>query len=275
MAELSAFRVGHCTHPGCMALKGRGLASQCFPSRAYLIETSAGLMLWDTGYAERFAAASAQGIYRLYGWVTPVVFDPAESLSAQLAGRGIRASDIHTLILSHFHADHVAGLRDFPHARLLCARSAWEAVRQLRGWRALRQAFLPELMPDDIEARLHFVEALPERALPAALQPFGHGRDLTGRGEVFIVDLPGHAVGHLGAFVQTGTAWTLLASDAAWLAEGYQAPRGPSELAFLVQHDRAQYYRTLQRLHQLHQGGQATIRLSHEEAVDYPPPPGP
>ena len=63
MASITAFRVGHCTHPSCMVLKGSGLASRCFPSRAYLIETRAGLYLWDTGYAEHFRAATSKGVY--------------------------------------------------------------------------------------------------------------------------------------------------------------------------------------------------------------------
>ena len=84
MARITAFRVGHCTHPSCMVLKGSGLASRCFPSRAYLIETRAGLYLWDTGYAEHFRAATSKGVYRMYAWVTPIFFDENESLQGQL-----------------------------------------------------------------------------------------------------------------------------------------------------------------------------------------------
>lgn len=269
MAELSAFRVGHCMHPSCMVLKGSGLASRCFPSRAYLIETAHGLVLWDTGYAERFREATSQGVYRLYSLITPVHFDARESLVAQLGAKGVQASDIHTLVLSHFHADHMAGLRDFPRARVMAAASAWNSVRHLSGFAAVRQAFVPSLLPADIAQRLQFVECLAESALPAELAPFTHGRDLFGNGEVFLVELPGHADGQLGAFVQQPGGWTLIASDAAWVAESYQQLRGPSELSFIVQHRRAAWYATLGKLHALHQGGKVAIRLTHESAVDY------
>lgn len=265
MARLSSYRVGHCTHPACMALKGSGLASQCFPSRAFLVETRHGPVLWDTGYAERFAAAVGQGVFRLYGWVTPVFFHPDEALHLQLQRQGLAARDIRWVVLSHFHADHLAGLRDFPQARIVCDRGAWDAVRGLSGWGALRQAFVPELLPEDVASRLQFVDELPLRSLPAALQPFTQARDLTGTGELLLVDLPGHALGHLGAFVAQDQGWTLLASDAAWRAEGYRALRGPSELSFLVQHHRGRYFQTLARLQALHQGGQAEILLTHEE----------
>ena len=34
-------------------------------------------------------------------------------------------------------------------------------------------------------------------------------------------------------------------------------------------HKRAPYYATLNRLHQLHQSGNAQIRITHEDTVDY------
>ncbi|NHQ81402.1 MBL fold metallo-hydrolase [Chromobacterium vaccinii] len=265
MASVTAFSVGHCTHPACMALKGAGLASRCFPSRAYLIETRDRLLLWDTGYSEHFFDASRRGAYRLYPMVTPVHFDGARSLRQQLRGRGISPNDIHTLLLSHFHADHIAGLRDFPRACILASEQGWRGVRGLSGLAAVRQAFLPGLLPADMEDRLSFVEALPPQALPAELAPFSRGRDVSGSGEVFVVDLPGHAVGHLGAFVLGDSGWTLLASDAAWAEEGYRELRGPSELSFLVQHNRRAYYGTLARVHALHRDGRVEILLTHQE----------
>jgi glyoxylase-like metal-dependent hydrolase (beta-lactamase superfamily II) len=269
MAKITAFRVGHCTHPSCMVLKGSGLQSQCFPSRAYLIETSQGLYLWDTGYSEHFRDATSHGAYRLYPMVTPVSFGAHDSLHGQLKAYGVQAKDIHTLVMSHFHADHIAGLRDFPNARLLSSSIGWEAVRKLSGLAAVRQAFVPGLLPPDIEARLEFVEAKSSVALPAELAPFTHGWDITGTGDMIVVSLPGHVLGHLGAFVRGDEGWTLLASDAAWLAESYQQLRGPSELSFLIQHNRAAYYATLRKLHALHQSGKVPIRLTHESAVDY------
>jgi glyoxylase-like metal-dependent hydrolase (beta-lactamase superfamily II) len=265
MAKITPFIVGHCTHPSCMALKGAGLRSRCFPSRAYLLETRAGLCLWDTGYASRFKDAVSRGIYRAYGWVTPVFFDESASLRAQLGATGVRPNDIRIVVMSHFHADHIAGLRDFPQATLYCCAEGWRVHKGLSGVAAVRRAFLPPLMPADTEGQLAFVQGLPQVALPAALYPFGQGWDLTGTGEVFIVELPGHAVGHLGAFVQEDTGWTLLASDAAWAPEGYREMRGPSELSFLVQDSRSRYYQTLRKMHLLHASGGARIALTHEE----------
>jgi glyoxylase-like metal-dependent hydrolase (beta-lactamase superfamily II) len=254
-----------------MVLKGSGFKSRCFPSRAYLIETRNGFLLWDTGYADHFRDATAKGVYRLYAMVTPVSLDAHESLQGQLRAFGVQPSEIDTLILSHFHGDHVAGMRDFPAARLLSSAAAWESVRRLSGFSAVREGFLPALLPPDIAERLTFVDSLPSAPLPGALQPFTHGRDVSGSGEVFVVDLPGHVAGHLGAFVLEEKGWTLLATDAAWVPESYQQLRGPSELTFLIQHNRAQYYETLGKLHALHRSGNASIRITHEDANDTVP----
>lgn len=263
MTVIRPFHTGHCSHPSCMALKGSGLASRCFPSQAYLLETRKGLVLWDTGYASHFKDASSKGIYRLYPAVTPVTFESPQSLVHQLKAQGIAYTDIRTIVLSHFHADHMAGLLDFPNARVYASQVGWNAVRNKRGIAALRQAFLPGLVPGNIEERLCFIEAAPSVSLSRELAPFDKAYDVLGNGDLLIVPLPGHAPGHVGAFVPTENGWVLLASDAAWAHEAYQELRGPSELAFLVQDSRSQYYATLARLQSLHAAGTARIELTH------------
>jgi len=265
MTAIQAFHTGHCTHPSCMAVKGSGFASRCFPSQAYLLKTRQGFVLWDTGYASHFKDASAHGVYRLYPAVTPVSFDAPQAMVHQLRARGIEPSDIHTVILSHFHADHMAGLLDFPRARVIASATGWEAVRGKTGLAALRQAFLPGLMPHDVDTRLSFAESFPQVALPSALAPFSKAFDVLKTGEVLIVPLPGHAPGHLGAFVQTEFGWVLLAADAAWASEAYTQLTGPAELSFLIQDSRNSYYATLRRLKALHEGGAVRIALTHVE----------
>jgi ribonuclease BN (tRNA processing enzyme) len=44
--------------------------------------------------------------------VTPVYFDSKEAVVSQLKERGMQPRDLTAVILSHFHGDHVAGLRD-------------------------------------------------------------------------------------------------------------------------------------------------------------------
>lgn len=247
-------------------MKGAGLRLKKFPARAYLIETRNGLVAWDTGYASHFQEA-AQGIYRLYPMVTPIHFDDSESLRHQLQHAGVTPRDLRMIILSHFHADHIAGLRDFPDTKLVCSKLAWDSVKLCTGFAALRKAFLPRLLPASIEQHLNFIEASPLVQTPHALLPFTQAWDLLGDGELLIVALPGHAEGQLGAFIATESGWQLLAADAAWAPEAYRDLRGPSELSFLIQHNRRQYYQTLHALNALHQTGRVSIHLAHETEV--------
>lgn len=265
MAKITVFEAGYCTHPGCMALKGAGWRICRFPARSWLLEAGERRWLWDTGYASWFERATRSGIFQLYRRVTPVSFNPDEAMVRQLHAIGMMPADLSGLILSHFHADHIAGLRDFPDVPLIASGEGWQQTRHLRGFAALRQGFVPALIPEAFEANLLALESFPRQQLPEALQPFSEGYILPGsNGEILLVPLPGHASGHIGAFIQTDSGWTLLASDAAWTPANYREMRGPSRMANLIMADPAAYYRTLEKLHQLWLGGRVQILLCHE-----------
>lgn len=267
MAVLQSYSTGYCRQIAGMAQQGAGLALRRFPARAYAIAVKNRLWLWDTGYSRHFAACTSGGIFRLYPRLTPVHFEEHEALAAQLKGQG--AMPPVGLILSHFHADHIAGLRDFPQVTPYCSAAAWQELRDLSGWRALRHAFIPALLPDDFAKRVRFVETFAQRPLPADLAPFTHGWELPeSDGEVFLISLPGHARGQLGAFVRTADGWNLLAADAAWTPENYRELCEPAFLARFVMDDYPEYRQTLGRLRQLHKNGQVRILLCHEEGRD-------
>ncbi|MBU6958235.1 MBL fold metallo-hydrolase [Pseudomonas sp. CVAP len=265
MAKVTQFEVGYCTHIACMAQRGAGLRVCKFPARAYLLEVGSRRWLWDTGYSTHFQEQTQSGLFRVYRQVTPVYFDPRESLLEQLRTAGLAGNDIEGLILSHFHADHIAGLRDFNQPNFICSGQGWQQTRTLRGFAALKQAFIPGLIPESFEARLQFMESFARVGLSEQLAPFDHGFELPGsEGQIFLVPLPGHAAGHIGAFILTDEGWTLLASDAGWSAQSYQTLRGPSVLANLLMDDSRVYYDTLRRLNQLWAAGHVDIRLCHE-----------
>lgn len=248
-----------------MALKGAGFRVCKFPARTWLLSVGDRHWLWDTGYAEWFERATRQGIFHLYRRITPVYFDPREAMVAQLAAHGLQPADLQGILLSHLHGDHMAGLRDFPGTAVLCSEEGWNRIHRLEGLAALRQAFVPALVPEDIAGRLQFFEHFPATALPSELQPFTQGYALPhSQGDIVFVPLPGHAAGHFGAFVRGEQGWVLLAGDAAWSPTGYQQLRGPSVLANVVMDQPRAYYQTLERLHQLWRGGKVTILLSHE-----------
>ena len=265
MAKITTFEVGYCTHIACMALRGAGWRVCKFPSRAYLLEVGDRRWLWDTGYANYFEQYTRSGLFSLYRTVTPVYLEPHQSLLEQLRAAGYAVGDIDGLILSHFHADHIAGLRDFTGVQFICSGDGWQRTRSLRGFSALRQAFIPGLIPESFESCVLFMESFESIGLSGQLAPFTQGHVLPGSdGQIILLPLPGHAAGHIGAFILTDNGWTLLASDAAWSPLSYQQLRGPSVLANLLMDNSQAYYRTLEHLNALWAAGHVDIRLCHE-----------
>ena len=242
MATITFFTCGYCLHPAAIAVQGESLRARRFPAQAALIETNGRRWLWDTGYGKHFFTATRKPCYALYRTVTPVYYRREDSLCVQLAARGI--NNLHAILLSHYHADHIGGLRDFPGLPVYAPARGFAKIRRLHGLAALRHGFLPDLIPADFDTRLHPYETLPVTTLPSVLAPFHHGWALPGSGgEIIIVELPGHAAGHSGAFVHTAQGWQLLAADAAFARANYRG-RPPSPLVRLI-HDDPHAYRNL------------------------------
>ena len=207
-----------------------------FPATVALIEHPiAGLGLFDAGYAPRVRVLYARGPWRwrLIGWITPARVRDDESPAALLAQRGVAAADLRWIFLSHFHVDHLGGLRDFPGARFLASRVAWESVRGLSPAAAFRRAHAPELLPEDFTARLELVEP---------------GEPLFGDPACEVVDLPGHAAGQCGLLLASDRVF--LAADAAWIGRQIVPLRGemPHWVTRPAHHDWRDYARTLDRL---------------------------
>jgi glyoxylase-like metal-dependent hydrolase (beta-lactamase superfamily II) len=251
--HLRLFAAGYCTHPEWVTIRGGGRTSVPFPAGlAYVEHPQAGGILIDTGYTSRFFLETSRLPSSIYRWLTPVKLRPEEEAIRQLHAAGIDTADIRTIVLTHFHADHVSGVMDFPHARFMYLRKAYAAVKKLRGLAALKAGFLGGLLPDDFIARSYAWEQDAAVPLPFAA-PFDHGYDLLGDGSLFAVELPGHAEGQIGVFLRTETADYFLCADAAWSRAAIHENRPPHPIAGLIMSNRRQYQRTFMKLQELQQ----------------------
>lgn len=251
MDDVELIVAGHCVQLERFVRRGGGWRTIEFPSSVAVIpHPDGGVALFDTGYAPRFHAATAAWPYRLYAALLPVTCADADSAVAQLAGRGIGPEWVRLIVLSHLHGDHVAGLRDFPEARIVIGDDALTpGWRDRSAWVNTRHGFVPALLPDDIEERL-----LPLGEL--AVGPTGldgllrNGYDLFGDRSAFVLPLPGHTDGHLGLWLpDAGDHGVLLVGDAAWTERAYT--HGELPLPFL-RGDRRRYEEVVGELARLH-----------------------
>lgn len=248
--SLTVLRVGHCAHPECLALRGGGLRNTTFPALVGLIRhPDAGALLFDTGYADHFLRATDRLPERIYRWATPVTLPPEECLLPQLARHGLAAHEIRGVFASHLHADHIAGLRDLPRARLWCSDKALRFARERGRLARLRKATLVDLLPEDADTRLATIESLPRLAPPSGWAMFGDGFDLLGDGSLRAVPLPGHARGHHGLLLRhEDDREVLLAGDATWRIDAGRTARGPSLATRSLSDDWAAQHATLAAL---------------------------
>lgn len=248
--KLDLFAAGYCTNFERMVNRKAKLQPMKFPAICSLIKHPVhGYILFDTGYSNSVLEGTKTFPMNLYMFMTPIHFEDGDSAAQQLESRGVAPEEVMYVILSHFHIDHMGGLSDFPNATYLFSSEAYNASRGLKGINALLSAYMKELEPPDFEERSMVIQDF-ESALP--YKDFNRGNDLFDDGSIIAVELPGHAPGQLGLFIQTETQTVLLAADASWTSQAIREIHLPSLVTKMIIHDYPAFVETLQKLHRLH-----------------------
>jgi glyoxylase-like metal-dependent hydrolase (beta-lactamase superfamily II) len=252
--KIRFLEAGYALHPEAIATPGKSWKPGRFPASVAVIEhPKHGVVLFDTGYSPRFYEQTKYFPNRFYALVTHVSITPEVTAVEQLKQMGIHSSDVRTIVLSHFHADHVGGVADFPRAQYVYAREGYERVRNLHGIGAVKAGFLSGLLPSDFVARSRPILSQEWRDGVGSVPGFSRGMDLFGDGSVVAIPLPGHAEGHLGLEVRTGDGPPLfLVGDACWSTEAYQKNILPRLLARIALSDWDEYRETLGKIHEAH-----------------------
>lgn len=236
---------GYCTGSRHHVHSGQARESMRFHALVALIHhRELGHIIFDTGYAPRFYDATARYPQRLYAQMTPVYHDNSDSLVAQLADRSIDPATVDHLIISHFHADHIAGWLDLPDIDTWCRRSAWDHFNAYGKTRGLLSGYLPQLRQPNCHPM--WVEALDEiewRGIQAWVWT----------DDIYFVDLPGHSRGQVGVFLRdTDRGDILLAADGAWTLEAIRNKIYPSRMVSLFIDDYTACKTTIDHLHRLY-----------------------
>lgn len=237
--EIKLYKVGYCKHPEFMVKKGGSFKSIKFPAMVALIEYADKTLLFDTGYGKYFFEATKKFPEKLYAITTPVTLK--KPLIEMLDKK------IDTIFISHFHADHIGGLKDFPNAKIICSKAEYEiASSKSSRFSKTKKGVLPSLLPDDFEERVLFIEDLELIDLPKSLAPFTKGYKI--EDNFFAIELPGHAKGQYGLFVKD----TFFVSDAIWDIEAITKNVMPNILTHIIFDSAKEYKETIKKLQQLY-----------------------
>ncbi|WP_267394779.1 MULTISPECIES: MBL fold metallo-hydrolase [unclassified Sphingomonas] len=176
-----------------------------------LIETSAGLVLVDTGYGCRDVARPRERLSDFFLALNRPQLRADETALAQVRALGFDPADVRHIVLTHLDFDHAGGIEDFPNARIHVTAREKEVADERRGGAFVsRKRYRPQQW---------------DEATNWSLYPLGDGerwfgfdavRDLAGLPpEILMVPLAGHTWGHAGvAVLEDDGRWLFYAGDA-------------------------------------------------------------
>jgi glyoxylase-like metal-dependent hydrolase (beta-lactamase superfamily II) len=229
-----------------------------------LVETSAGLVLVDTGFGLRDVADPRSRISRFFlGLVSP---DFREEMTAirQIQRLGFDPRDVTHIVLSHLDFDHAGGLDDFPHATVHLLRVERDYAFEQRTWMD-RQRFRPQQWSTSAKWRVY------QASEGETWNGFSRVQQFDGLPpELLVVPLRGHTFGHAGIAVNTtGDRWLFNAADAYFHhAEMHAKPHCTPGLRFyqwMLEKDRAARFDNQSRLRELALTSQAvSVFCSHD-----------
>lgn len=208
-----------------------------------------GWVLFDTGYTNRFFEVTKSYPNKIYANITKVIIDPKDEVQAQLIENGILPTEINHVIISHFHADHVAGLKDFPNATFYASKVAMNQLKKTPSFSAFSKGILKGLHPENMESRTKLIEEISEKSNHNI---FGTIYDLFGDDSIKMVCLPGHAAGQVGMLLETEKRQYLLAADSVWLKRNYTEMVLPNPIVRLFFHSWSDFKKSLQKVHEFH-----------------------
>ena len=140
---------------------------------------------------------------------------------------------------THAHWDHISGLLDFPGLPVHLHRieREWVSSGPIAPVGGVRDSMRDRPLID------YELDGPP-------VSTFTRSRDLFGDNSVILVDLRGHTPGSIGVLAHTRRGWILIAGDAAWHELQVENVRQKSGYpGVLVDEDRDETFKTLQRLH--------------------------
>lgn len=234
------------------------------PALFFLIEhPEKGYILFDTGYDTRYYEATKKFPYNILKVLVPARVSENENSLVQLKGKNINPDDV-TVILSHLHIDHAAGIHDYPNSKIYISKVEWEYTRK-SALKLLQDCYLKSLF-DQINPE-HVEQVDFERGKKYG--PFEQAVDVFGDETLILVPLFGHTVGQMGLIVNCSEEERyFLIADAVYTRENYEQMVKGFFLSNIAHTDRKRYLEHFQFLHDLSQANpDLQIMPAHDSGV--------
>lgn len=195
-------------------LRGVGIRSspdtwETLPVPAYLARhPSAGNVLVDAGLHPSVARDPRDNLSRFSSRHYRV--EEGEDVVSQLRQRGVAASDVRVVVLTHLHEGHASGIEAFPDAKFVVSATEWQAATtgrfpSLRAYNRSHYDYAFDFETVDFDGDL--IESY---------GPFGRTFDLFGDGSVYLAYTPGHSAGHMSVILRLPRRDFVVVGDAAY-----------------------------------------------------------
>ncbi len=152
----------------------------------------------------------------------PMSQEPGESLVAQLAARNVRPEDVDTVILTHLHLDHCAGVALFSGAQIIMQGREWRGAVAPDHPAMTRMKFFPRdifaYLLTEAWDRVHLVD--------------GDAQICPG---ISVHLLGGHTPGLQAVIVESGKDRVVLCCDAAYLYRNIETMTPPGLITNLAE----------------------------------------
>ncbi len=151
----------------------------------YVVRHPKGVLLWDAGLTPDLIGAT--------GGAPGMALK--QSIPDRLKALDLTPAQVTHVGISHYHADHTGGAKDFPAAELLIGKGDWDAVKAMK--------------PEDRPA----AQLAPWLTGGGKATPIAADKDVFGDGSVMMLTMPGHTPGHSALLVKLASGYVLLSGD--------------------------------------------------------------
>jgi N-acyl homoserine lactone hydrolase len=198
-----------------------------------------GNILIDTGLHPSVVRDPSDNLGRFSGRHYRV--EEGKDIVSQLRDRGLEASDIKVVVMTHLHEDHASAIEAFPEAQFVVSAAEWESAA--KGSRPRLRAYIRSQFDFAFEyATVDF-----DGPLVDSYGPFGRTFDLFGDGSVRLAYTPGHSAGHMSVILRLPRRDFVVIGDAAYDWKQFNEQTRPSMMA-----DEHNWKRSLHELQAFH-----------------------